>query len=397
VQTYLALAEQAEPFLLWREPDRQIWRQRLEDEINHFRAALEFGLNDAPDLTLRLAAALGRFWYLQAQWSEGRNWLERALEQDPAGQDRSARARALLVLGAILKGQSDFASATERLTESLSIFRALDDRWQVAWVLFHLTQINTLTHAGLDEAVSCAHESLSLFQSMSDRWGAALALGQLGSLSLEQKQYAQAVTYLKESLGIQRDLGDLGAVAGNLNLLGTIARIQGDVAQAQAYFMESLPIFEHLDSKEGLAWTHYKLGIVAVECKDHDGAITHLHEYFVLSQELGYKLGVITALEGMARAVALSGQSAQFALAARLLGAAAIVREAVHMPLIATDPTAVDPGIATAKATLGEPAWRAEWSIGRSLPMDQIVAEALMPLTALRLADVHPAPSAARG
>jgi hypothetical protein len=181
-----------------------------------------------------------------------------------------------------------------------------------------------------------------------------------------------------ESLGILRDLGDLGAVAGNVNLLGTITRIQGDLVQARSYFMESLLLFEQLDNKEGLAWTHYKLGIVAVECKDRDRAITHFHEYLVLSQRMGYKLGVITALEGMARAVALSSQ---FTLSARFMGAAATIRDVVHMPLSATDPTALDPGIATAQATLGDQAWLTEWSNGRGLPIDQLVTEALTPLT----------------
>jgi predicted ATPase/transcriptional regulator with XRE-family HTH domain len=76
-RAYLALAEQAEPALLWRKTVEQPWRLRLEHETHNVRAALEFCQSDAAQTeeALRLVAALGRFWYLDGRWDEGRRWL----------------------------------------------------------------------------------------------------------------------------------------------------------------------------------------------------------------------------------------------------------------------------------------------------------------------------------
>jgi predicted ATPase/transcriptional regulator with XRE-family HTH domain len=375
VQACLALAEQAESFLMRQESAMQVWRKRLVEEVNNIRAALTFTSVDSPARGLRLAAALGRFWYLQALWDEGRAWLERMLElvTHPEPEDPGIRARALLALGAILKALCEFSAAESRMAESLAIFRALDDRWHTAWALFHLSTVSAAARSDLETAMACARESYDVFRSLEDAWGCGLALSQIGSVALEQGGFDQATTVLQEGLALLRATNDQGAVASGLNLLGTIARIQGDSVRAERYFKESLVFFQQLDNKEGLAWTHYKLGIVALGHCDADRAFEHYRTYLSLSRQLGYKLGVITALEGIARTLAMSGR---FEQSARLIGAAAALRDALNLPLSPSDPTALDPHIAAAKAALTDSIWQAEWSIGRSVPLEQVVDEA---------------------
>src|SRR5262249_54160565 len=70
---YLSFAEQAER----REPDKEVRLDRLETEYDNLRAALEWSrVRRESDAVLRLAAALGRFWYRRGYWREGRAWLE---------------------------------------------------------------------------------------------------------------------------------------------------------------------------------------------------------------------------------------------------------------------------------------------------------------------------------
>jgi predicted ATPase len=75
---YLALAEQAEPELTGARQAE--WLNTLEREHDNMRTALrwviERGLGET---SIRLTAALWRFWYIRGHVSEGRRWLERVL------------------------------------------------------------------------------------------------------------------------------------------------------------------------------------------------------------------------------------------------------------------------------------------------------------------------------
>jgi predicted ATPase len=73
---FVALAEKAEP-VLWGVEDAA-WFQRLETEHGNLRAALSWSLGGADvELGLRLAGALGEFWYARGTTKTGRGGLRR--------------------------------------------------------------------------------------------------------------------------------------------------------------------------------------------------------------------------------------------------------------------------------------------------------------------------------
>src|SRR5207244_1815791 len=63
-------------------------------------AALEWSIERGPaELGLRLAGALGWLWAVRDYWSEGKDWLERALAAPGAEARTASRAKALDQLG----------------------------------------------------------------------------------------------------------------------------------------------------------------------------------------------------------------------------------------------------------------------------------------------------------
>jgi len=97
---YLTLAEAAGP-ALWGGSEQRVWLERLAGEHDNLRAALAWAMGGGDlEQGLRLAAALGRFWFIHGHATEGRRWLERALAATPAAGG-AARARALNELGGL--------------------------------------------------------------------------------------------------------------------------------------------------------------------------------------------------------------------------------------------------------------------------------------------------------
>jgi hypothetical protein len=93
---FLAVAEQAEPELLG--PRQGLWYERLEADLDNFRAVLGWSLaQQQPEVIVRLAAPVLTFlWVDCGHTGEGLRWIDAALEH----RDRlspPALAKALFV------------------------------------------------------------------------------------------------------------------------------------------------------------------------------------------------------------------------------------------------------------------------------------------------------------
>src|SRR5512132_784809 len=103
------LAEQAEPEI--HETADAAALDRLQADLDNCRAALgwSLGRQDAGS-ALRLASALLDLWTIRADWTEGRDWVERALAL-PGEVDPGLRAKGLRAAGSLADVLSDYAVA----------------------------------------------------------------------------------------------------------------------------------------------------------------------------------------------------------------------------------------------------------------------------------------------
>ena len=142
---YLALAEEAESVLPGDE--QTAWQASLEREAGNLRAALEWLLErKRGEEALRLAAALRQFWSLHGYLTEGRSFLEQALEVSEESQTSASstvRVKALYAAGWLAFKQEDPGYATPLLKESLQLFRSQGDKRGEASAL---TCLSTIFH-----------------------------------------------------------------------------------------------------------------------------------------------------------------------------------------------------------------------------------------------------------
>ncbi len=329
VAYFLGLAEATEPRL--RGPHVRLALDRLEEEHDNLRLAIERALETGGEQALRLCGALGWFWWNRSYHTEGRRWLERALATNP--DPTAARMKALHAAAWLAHHQRDLNQARAWLTESLTIARALDDRWTVAWVLHVLGRVAYFENDPAT-ARSLGEESLAVAEGVGDSWLIAWSLHVLGLAAYLAGDDATARTHYERSLAIRRPLGFQEGIAVVLALLGLVALREGNLTEAQGLFREGLAIWRTLAG----AW------------------------------------GSAMILAGLSRTAAALGQPLR---AVRLGAAAAVLAESYRTPLIPLFEPVLREGLEVARRSLRQDAFARAWAEGRALPLDQAVAEAL--------------------
>lgn len=411
---YVALAEQALPALLG--PDQRVWHQRLQQEEENLRAALDWAVAQ-PDgeLGLRLAGALWRSWYQRGALSEGRHWLERALAAvQPAGST-PARALALHGAGWLAFGQGDYPQAREYHLAALEMSRALGDTSGIAQALNNLGGIARM-EGDYQEATALFEESLARYRMLEDQRGISALLGNLAALAWEQGAYDQAQHWAEEGLALQQRIGNRTGAAVTMEGLGLIALDQGDYARAQRWFedclelgralsdgrriararcylgkallaqgqaahattliQESLAQAQAVEDMTGSAEAWGGLGQVALEAGDRQQAITCYQTSLALHHQLGEKRGIAQALEGLAQAYSLGrGQTNRTALlrATRFAALAAHLRVTTGMGTAPMEHRRLERLQASLCAKLGKETFEAAWNAGPERSLEAVL------------------------
>jgi predicted ATPase len=375
---YLALAERAGPGL--ERPDQRLWLQRLTMEEDNLRAALA-GYQATPggvEPGLRLAAALGLYWFIRAAYREGRMWLESLLAR-PEAAASPVRARAGAALGLLIARQGYTVPARTALEESVALAREQDDRVTLARALTPLALVvhrqgdREQAHERLHEAgrlaaangdvwletqvlivqgVIARHEAdftpararfaaaLTRSRAHNDPWSAANALIGLADVAYREADYARATPLYHEAMGTLWEFQAWGALAEVLTTLGHIALVSGDAGGAQALYGESVPLYRAQENRWGMAQALIGLGD-AWRARGQDAQAEACYaESLDLFQALGQFRGTGWALHNLG---ALAVHGAAYEQAAGYFWRGLGMRGAVGHP----------PGVAACLAGLG--------------------------------------------
>ena len=411
---FLKLAEAAE--LELRGAEQLAWLDCLENEHENLRVALEWSLRDqALDAqeSLRLTGALYLFWKRRAHWSEGREWLKRALAQSadsqvtrervkalnaavllaadqadtgPAWQlaqenlhlsrelgDESSIARSLNSLGFLLWKKKDFARARASCEEALGLFRELGDRFAIADSLHNVSHI-AINQTDYEAAQRYCSEAATIYRELGDDIGLDDALGDLGLVAYLRNDHAAARPYLEESLARFRRAASVPGVVSALNRLGDLARCQGDYAQAEMLYAECLALYRDLGDKDEFPSLLHNLAYAVLYRADYLQAMALFKEGLAIQREMGNQAGIAECLAGVAGVLAAQGQVAR---GARLFAAAEALRETAGAALWPANRIEHDRSLALLHESLDEATFAAAWAAGRSVSTDQAITEAL--------------------
>lgn len=327
---FLALAERAYAERIEVEAE---WSQRLEEEHDNLRAAIEWFHGIDPTGELRLTGALGWFWRVHSHLTEGRELLGRALEHD---HDRDAAfARALTSVGNLAAWQGDLAGAKPPLDEAIAAWETL----------------------GQDIEQAFALEALG--------WGQFMGGDDLSARDAFERSLALQQRSGNEQLVIRAQLGLCVALVS-----------QGDLATAERSAAEALAFAEQENDSWARHLAHHYLADCALIAEDFPLAEERYLRSLQAAAALGDRSEIAVELQGVAMAAAGCSRPVR---AMRLAGAAA-----AELDLLGVDVSGVrfwsellEKNLGRARTELGPLPAAEFWEEGRQLRLDEAVSHAL--------------------
>ena len=333
---FLQFAETAAPHLI--RPEQLEWLAQLDADHENLRLVLEWSLSkETAEPSLRLCAALGRFWYLRSFWLEGSKWMQSALSkpaQNPSQVEKAARVRALyldadlayqlddlerlktsaelslalaqegsdqrdiaisrFMAGLALDGRDD-AHARLLMEQSLAEFRELDDPYWESMSYRCLRYI--LERQEKMKFSEITIQSLELARKAGERLNLAKALVDYADWHYCSNRVNEAKKYLEEADTLFRQMGS--NISRAPYWLAEIARLNGDYEEARSLYTELQERYRLLGGKFFRSWAIVGLGQVATEKGNLAQAQAYLEEALAIARELGlyeyimYRLAIL--------------------------------------------------------------------------------------------------------
>lgn len=325
-------AEQHHPNRVGSQERVETRLQRIEADLANLRAALVWlaERGEAANL-LRLAAALAVFWHLRTHLTEGREWLERALDASPR-EVSLPRGQAFVGLALILWAQSHY-----------------------------------------ERAALAAQESRAMAQQLGDLELEANALHVLGMIAEIQDRWAEAGEYLRHACAQWRALGAKAEEGWGLTLLCRVSLALGDGVQAARQAEEALALFREIGHPSGIATSLSRLGEIACAQGDLERAATVFRESLQIWSGIGDRWLITLALAGLADVAAAHQQAA---VAVTLIGAVDALAQEAGAPLLSAARLSRDRANRRAVRELGGARFARLRAAGLALPLDAAIAAA---------------------
>jgi predicted ATPase/transcriptional regulator with XRE-family HTH domain len=304
---YADLAETAEPELYGATKVALV--ARLAREHDNLRAVLSWAVRHGDLATvvqrhaigLRVAAALGRFWLLKGDLTEGYTWLTSLLAAEVEDHcPPSVRIKALSGAGWLAHALGDFDQATSLFEQSASLARAhglLEGQTD----LLVNEALEARAVGEYSRATTLLEQCLAWHRATGNRQGTGhggigLSLARRALILCEQGEYERAETLYDECMALHQDLGDAGGVAVALLGLGDIARARGEADLVRRYSRESLDIFQNLGERWGIGFALNSMALAALGEDDLAEAEVLAGESVAILREVGSPSAVAEAV-----------------------------------------------------------------------------------------------------
>jgi predicted ATPase/DNA-binding XRE family transcriptional regulator len=344
---------------------------RLQREDANLHAGIAWAIETDPESALILLTTLGPYWFLADRIGTFRDLYQRALVVAP--DDRPLRLLALQQATAIANIVGDHTAMAPLAEATRALAERLGDARNVAFALMHQGDF-AVSQGDAEMALSLHDAALAQFILLDDHWGMFCCITELGIAAQQRGDPEAAVEHFER----------LGALVAEYRLP---ARYQAhylvDVADAYRQIgrhddamdacREALRLGQEAGWRSVTAAAQHLLCRLLLDAGVVSETPSLLLQCLVAFWETGDNWNLTQALELAAPIMVARDRPEP---AARMLGAAAALREWMPYLVGADERDVLARWQGEARAILGEVAYVRAWTTGKAQPLDATVAEA---------------------
>jgi tetratricopeptide (TPR) repeat protein/CHAT domain-containing protein len=229
-------------------------------------------------------------WPFNATAHAGRYGIVASLKSGATADDRARMAAERLLVESEkliwLGGTDNLRRSIEKITQSLSTWRGLDDKY---WVAYALNVIG-ITYDKLDDrqkALVSYQEALSLRKGIGDHTGEADTLQNIGYLHNKTGRKQEAADFFKQAAAARRAAGEHLQEALMINQAGLMYTELGEDRKALDFYNEALPLFKEMGERLIEGHVLFNLGFTYWRLKDREKALDYYNQALALYEANG--------------------------------------------------------------------------------------------------------------
>jgi len=355
---------------------------RANAEVENFRAALEWGLENQVEENVRLAANFCSIADMLGILAEGTAITSAAIQRvralPPVSGDADLHrqkliAKALFLQGLGSMGTGNIPFVVQVLKEAIAISRMTGDKQILGYSLGVYYTATGFIH--MPDREEAAREAFQIFShEVDDKFGQGMAYLNMARIAAGKGDESEKKMYfakLKEHMGeiprsYQAGLFHLG--------MGMDESARGNYQSAKKIFEDGLKIFKGIGHVNFQVVLTSELGHIERRTGNMTQARSIYQKTIKDWQELGNRSAIAHQLECFAL-LSIADEEPQ--RSAKLFGAAEALRNKAQSPMADYERIEYDQSVAQLRTMLPEAEFNALWTEGKSMTMEQAIQFAL--------------------
>ncbi len=180
------------------------------------------------------------------------HFAEQAIEESRALKYKKGEADGLISLGRITRDNGEFAKGLELISQSLEIYRSIDNRVQIANAYNDISIIYAMSQ-DYENALDYFAKALEMFEVIRNEKGISQTLNNMGIVYQELGRDTLAIDYYSRSLVIKEKIADTQGLAIAYVNMGTIMEDYELKSEALRYYFKADSAFKLVNDQRGVA------------------------------------------------------------------------------------------------------------------------------------------------